>query len=79
MCPHVDRAEIAADRENLKDSVYRIKHAAEWLYDAGDSVISLEHVRAVIDRPPSMMIHETALPSVWFTSSFRCLRASSFY
>jgi hypothetical protein len=41
MCPHVDRAEIAADRENLKDSVYRIKHAAEWLYDAGDSMISL--------------------------------------
>ena len=55
MCPHVDPAEIAADRENLKDNVYRIKHAAEWLYDAGDSMISLEHVRALIDKPPSIM------------------------
>jgi phage terminase large subunit len=44
--------EIEADRENLKDSVWRIKHGAEWLYDAGDSMISLEHVRALIDNPP---------------------------
>jgi phage terminase large subunit len=60
MCPHVDRALIAADRENLKDSVYRIKHAAEWLYDAGDSMISLEHVRAVIDKPPSIAHGKTS-------------------
>jgi hypothetical protein len=54
MCPHVDPALIAADRENLKDSVFRIKHGAEWLYDAGDSCISLEHVRALIEnRLPS--------------------------
>jgi hypothetical protein len=52
MCPHVDQATIEADRENLKDSVFRIKHGAEWLYDAGDSMISLEHVRALIDNPP---------------------------
>src|SRR6516164_3154472 len=51
-CPHVSVAEIEADRENLKDSVFRIKHAAEWLYDAGDSMISLEHVRKLIDDPP---------------------------
>ena len=37
MCPHVDPATIEADRENLKDSVFRIKHEAQWLYDAGDS------------------------------------------
>jgi phage terminase large subunit len=55
MCPHVPPAEIEADRENLKDSVFRIKHSAEWLYDAGDSMISLEHVRAVIDKPPSII------------------------
>ena len=52
LCPHVNPAEIEADRENLKDSVWRIKHGAEWLYDAGDSMISLEHVRAIIDNPP---------------------------
>jgi hypothetical protein len=44
---------IEADRENLKDSVFRIKHSSEWLYDAGDSMISLEHVRALIDNPPA--------------------------
>jgi phage terminase large subunit len=53
MCPHVDPAAIEADRENLKDSVFRIKHGAEWLYDAGDSMISLEHIRALIDNPPT--------------------------
>jgi hypothetical protein len=51
-CPHVDPAEIEADRQNLKDSVFRIKHGAEWLTDAGDSMISLEHVRALIENPP---------------------------
>jgi phage terminase large subunit len=55
MCSHVSKAEIEADRENLKDSVFRIKHAAEWLYDAGDSMISLEHVRALLDEPPAVI------------------------
>ncbi len=50
--PHVSKAEIEADRENLKDSVFRIKHGAEWLTDAGDSMTSLEHVRALIESPP---------------------------
>jgi hypothetical protein len=59
MCPHVDPALIAADRENLRDNVFRIKHAAEWLYDAGDSMISLEHVRAVIDNPPAIVRGDT--------------------
>jgi hypothetical protein len=54
MCPHVDPAAIEADRENLKDSVFRIKHGAEWLYDAGDSMISLESCRALIDNPPAL-------------------------
>jgi hypothetical protein len=52
MCPHVAPDAIEADRENLKDDVFRIKHGAEWLYDAGDSMIELEHVRALIDNPP---------------------------
>ena len=52
MCPHVDPATIEADRENLKDSVFRITHEAQWLYDAGDSMISLESCRALIDNPP---------------------------
>src|SRR5246127_3030887 len=34
MCPHVDPASIETDRDNLKDSVFRIKHEAQWLYDA---------------------------------------------
>jgi hypothetical protein len=51
-CPHVEPAAIEADRENLKDNVFRIKHGAEWLYDEGDSMISLEHVRALIENPP---------------------------
>ena len=33
-CPHVDPATIEADRENLKASVFAIKHDAQWLYDA---------------------------------------------
>jgi hypothetical protein len=53
MCPHVDQATIEADRENLKASVFAIKHDAEFLYDAGDSMISLEHARALIDNPPA--------------------------
>ncbi len=52
-CPHIDPARIEADRENLKDNVFRIKHGAEWLYDAGDSMRSLDHVRALIDNPPA--------------------------
>ena len=52
-CAHVSKAEIEADRENLKDSVFRIKHGAEWLYDAGDSMISLEHVRSLLADPPA--------------------------
>jgi phage terminase large subunit len=56
----VDPALIAADRENLKDSVFAIKHDARFLYDAGDSMISLEHVRAVIDKPPSIVHGKTS-------------------
>jgi phage terminase large subunit len=52
MCPHVDPATIEADRENLKASVFAIKHDAQFLYDAGDSMISLEHARALIENPP---------------------------
>src|SRR5258708_35026651 len=52
MCPHIPPDAIEADRENLKDNVFRIKHGAEWLYDAGDSMIELEHVRALIESPP---------------------------
>jgi hypothetical protein len=54
-CAHVSASEIEADRENLKDSVFRIKHGAEWLYDAGDSMISLEHVRALLADPPAVV------------------------
>jgi hypothetical protein len=59
MCPHVDPAVIEADRENLKDSVFRIKHGAEFLYDSGDSMISLEHVRDLIDNPPAYTAGQT--------------------
>jgi hypothetical protein len=55
----VDPALIADDRENLKDSVFAIKHDARFLYDAGDSMISLEHVRAVIDKPPAIVHGKT--------------------
>ena len=40
------------------------QRGAEWLYDAGDSMISLEHVRAVIDKPPWIMAGKQ--PVVWF-------------
>ena len=59
MCPHVDTAGIEADRQNLKDSVFRIKHGAEFLYDAGDSMISLESVRTLIDNPPAFVAGPT--------------------
>jgi hypothetical protein len=54
-CGHVPQAEIEADRENLKDGVFRIKHGGEWLYDAGDSMISLEHVRRLLADPPAVV------------------------
>ena len=53
--PGVDMQQLEADRENLKESVFSIKHAAKFLYDAGDSMISLEQVRAVIDKPPAIV------------------------
>jgi hypothetical protein len=46
-CPHVSAESIAEDRKYLRDSVFRIKHSCEWLADEGDSIISLEHVRAL--------------------------------
>ena len=52
MCSHVDPATIQEDRLQLKDNVFRIKHDAEFLYDAGESMISLEHVRALLEHPP---------------------------
>jgi hypothetical protein len=52
MCPHVDKAAIEADRQNLKDNVFRIKHDAEFLYDAGEAMIALEHVRVLLEDPP---------------------------
>jgi hypothetical protein len=51
-CPHIDPATIEEDRLQLKENVFRIKHDAEFLYDAGESMISLEHVRALIESPP---------------------------
>jgi hypothetical protein len=48
MCPHVDPADIETDREELKDNIFRIKHGAEFLYDEGSSMISLEHVRGLL-------------------------------
>jgi hypothetical protein len=65
MCPHVDAAAIEADRENLKDNVFRIKHGAEWLFDAGDSMISLDHVRALIDNPPA---HVSGRPAAFLST-----------
>ena len=52
-CPHIDPALIEADRLQLKENVFRIKHDAEFLYDAGESMISLEHVRALLEHPPT--------------------------
>jgi hypothetical protein len=52
MCPHVEAATIEADRQNLKSNVFAIKHDAQFLYDAGEAMISLEHVRALLEYPP---------------------------
>jgi hypothetical protein len=49
------KAETEADRKNLKDSVLRITHGAEWLYEPGDSMISLEHVRRLLADPPAVV------------------------
>jgi len=54
-CPHVPKALIEFDRENLKSSVFAIKHDCQFLYDSGDSMISLEHVRALSDSPPAFV------------------------
>ena len=48
-CPHIAREQIEFDREHDKESVFRIKHAWEWLYDA---IIKLVHVRALLADPP---------------------------
>jgi len=55
LCPHVLASVIESDRENLKASVFAIKHDAQWLFDAGDSMISLEPVRELIDNPPAFV------------------------
>jgi hypothetical protein len=59
MCPHVDPALIEEDRLQLKNNVFRIKHDAEFLYDAGEAMISLEHTRLSLEHPPP---HSTARP-----------------
>jgi hypothetical protein len=42
-----------ADRKNLKDSVCRIKRGRRGkLYHAGNSMICLDHPRALLDNPP---------------------------
>jgi hypothetical protein len=51
-CPHIAPAVIEADRLQLKNNVFRIKHDAEFLYDAGEAMISLEAVRALLENPP---------------------------
>jgi hypothetical protein len=51
-CSHIRNEEIERDREILKDNIFKIKHGAEWLYDAGESAISLEHVRQLLGDPP---------------------------
>jgi hypothetical protein len=51
-CPHIDPATIEEDRLQLKENVFRIKHDAEFLYDAGEAMIGLEHVRALLEDPP---------------------------
>jgi hypothetical protein len=54
-CPHIPHSQIDADREadGEHSSTFRIKHLSEFLYDSGESVISLEHVRALLDGPPA--------------------------
>lgn len=47
-CAHIAAADIAEDKLYLRDSVYRVKHSCEWLVDDGTSIISLEHVRALL-------------------------------
>ena len=54
-CAHVPRDLIESDRENLKAAVFAIKHDCQFLYDAGDSMISLESVRTLIDNPPAFV------------------------
>jgi hypothetical protein len=51
-CPHVDPALIEEDRLNLKDNTFAVKHDARWVYDEGNSMVSLEHVRSLIACPP---------------------------
>jgi hypothetical protein len=54
-CPHIPQLQIDADREadGEHSSTFRIKHLSEFLYDSGQSVISLEHVRNLLADPPA--------------------------
>jgi hypothetical protein len=65
MCPHIDKTAIEADRENLKASVFAIKHDAQFLFDAGEAMISLEHVRGLIEHPPPHVPVQLSVPSPW--------------
>jgi phage terminase large subunit len=53
-CPHIPQSQIDADRvaDGEHSATFKIKHLSEFLFDAGDSVISLEHVRNLLDSPP---------------------------
>jgi phage terminase large subunit len=56
-CAHIPQSSIDADREadGEHSSTFRIKHLSEFLYDSGQSVISLEHVRALLADPPAFV------------------------
>jgi phage terminase large subunit len=53
-CAHISQSSIDADREadGEHSSTFRIKHLSEFLYDSGQSVVSLEHVRNLLADPP---------------------------
>lgn len=56
-CSHISQSSIDADREadGEHSSTFRIKHLSEFLYDSGESVINLEHVRNLLADPPAFV------------------------
>jgi phage terminase large subunit len=56
-CAHIPQSQIDADREadGEHSSTFRIKDLSEFLYDSGESVISLEHVRKLLADPPAFV------------------------
>jgi hypothetical protein len=59
-CPHIPRSLVQSEMISLEQTVYLVKHACEWIFGFGDSVIDLRHVRDLVQNPPAFIPGSTS-------------------